>query len=366
MTILTLTSAYGPRTGGVRTQIDALRREYRAAGHETVLVHPAATAGRRTDESGPVYELAGPELPVNREYRNLWALGPVERVIDDVRPDLVEIVDKWTLPRLGGRLRRRGVPVVGFSCERLDRVLPAYLPGWALGAPLRAYNRWFARQFDAVVCHSEFAAEELRAVGATPVVVPLGVDAERFGGAAPDAAWRAELLGAKGRHLLLYVGRLVPEKRVGLLAEVMAHLAPRGCRLAVVGAGPLAGELAAAPGTTLVGFVRDPARLARLYASADVFIHPSNIEAFGLGVLEALAAGCRVVTARGGAAAEVLPRGWPTAADAPSHWADVVWRALHADAERAARQARARAAAFRWSTTARRLLALYAALGARG
>ncbi len=38
-----------------------------------------------------------------------------------------------------------------------------------------------------------------------------------------------------------------------------------------------------------------PADLARLYASCDVFIHPNPREPFGIGPLEAMAAGCPVV-----------------------------------------------------------------------
>lgn len=363
MTILTLTNAYGPRTGGVRTQIDALRRLYRAAGHETVLVHPAEADSVDADEAGPVYRLRAPQLPINPDYRNLWSLGPVEALIERIAPDAVEVVDKWTLPRLASRLRRRGLPVVGFSCERLDRVLAPYLPPWLMGAPVARYNAWFCRQFDAVVCHSQFAAAELRAVGGRPLVLPLGVDAERFASAARDEALRQDLLG-DGRHLLLYVGRLVPEKRVDLLAELMPRLAPMGCRLAVVGGGPLQPRLAATPGVRCLGFMRDPARLAALYGCCDLFVHPSNIETFGLGVLEALAAGCRVVAASGGAVEEVLPHGFPTAGPRVSCWVDAVRAALRLDAAACSAAARARASCFPWSATAQGLLALHERLRA--
>ncbi len=361
MKIVTLTNAYGPRTGGVRTQIDALRRLYHAAGHETVLIHPAERDEQDADAAGPVYRLRAPQFPLNRDYRNLWALDPVARLVDRLAPDSVEVVDKWTLPRLAGRLRARGLPVLGFSCERLDRVLTPYLPPWLIGAPVRRYNAWFCRQFDEVVCHSQFAADELRAVGGQPRVIPLGVEAERFADAPRDERLRAELLG-DGRHLLLYVGRLVPEKRVDLLAELMPLLAPRGVRLAVVGGGPLEARLRATAGVRCLGFVRDRDELARLYGCCDLFVHPSSIETFGLGVLEALAAGCRVVAASGGAVAEVLPPSFPTAGPRVSCWLDAISVALAIDPARAQRVARARAAELPWSATASALLELHATL----
>jgi alpha-1,6-mannosyltransferase len=362
MTILTLANAYGPRTGGIRTQIDQLRRCYAAAGHHPVLVAPAAADGDEADASGPIHWRRAPRLPINPDYRNLWALRPLLRLAEQIGPDSVEIVDKWTLPRLAKPLRAAGLPVIGFSCERLDQVLRPYLGAGALTrAAIGRYNAWFARQFDRVVCHSAFAAAELPGPAE---VVPLGVDVTQFGPERRDEALRRELLG-DGRVLLLYVGRLVREKQVGLLAAMMSELAGRGARLVVAGSGPEAARLAAAPGVRLLGFTRQTERLAALYASCDLFVHPSPIESFGLGVLEALASGCRVVGASGGAVAEVLPPAFPRARPQAAAWVAAVEQALAIDPVAAARAARAAAGRYPWERCADRLLAIHGNKGVR-
>ncbi len=137
-----------------------------------------------------------------------------------------------------------------------------------------------------------------------PVTVsPLGIDAAAFSSALPDPALRAGLLGDRGRHLLLYAGRLSSEKRVELLPRALALLGP-GHVLAVAGAGAArtrlmreARRLEVDDRVILLGHLSDRAALATLMASADCFVHPTPWEPFGLAPLEALATGCPVVAA---------------------------------------------------------------------
>lgn len=360
MRIVLATSAYGPRTGGVRAAIDRLRALYRQRGHEPVLVIPGDTTARCDDAVGPVYALASPRLPWHHDYRSLVHLPAVARLIRQLDPAAVELHDKWTLPALARRLAAEGRSVLGFSHERLDRVLRPYLgAAMADGAVVRRYNRWFARQFDRVVCHSAFSAAELGAAGAANVdVVPLGVDAELFHPHRREAAWRSQLLAGRSR-LLAYAGRLVAEKNVALLARVMTHLeatAPGVYRLAVAGAGPSSAAVAGGPATTMLGFLGDRARVAALYASADALLFPSSIESFGLTVLEALACGCPVAAVAGGAVPEVvLPGAGVLARDEPAALARAVPSALRCRRE-TARQA---ALAYPWSRTADALLTLH-------
>ncbi len=360
MRILLATNAYGPTTGGVRTTIDTLRQRYAAAGHEVALLVPGPDDHEADDAYGPLVQLRGQELFWNRAYRNIFNLRAARRAIDRLRPDAIELHDKWTLPRLARELAAEGRSVVGFSLERLDCVLRPYLgDGRPLAASIRRYNRWFARQFETVVCHSRFAAAELAAAGAgNLVVVPLGVDLETFSPAARDAAWRTAQLAGRER-LLVYVGRLVAEKNVGLLGATMAHLEasqPGRYRLVIAGGGPAAKTLAQAPGVTYLGFVRDRAEVARIYASADALLFPSSIEAFGLTVIEALACGCPVAAVTGGGSDEVLtPASGVRARPRPDCLAAAVPLAMAQDRAAARRVAQQ----YRWSTTVERLLALH-------
>ena len=367
MVVVQLVNAYGPRTGGIRTHVDCARREDAKRGVTAGLIYPAAETATLDDELGPVRTIASPRLLINPDYRNLWNHRAVLSVIDELQPDAVEILDKYTLPRLGPILRRRGIPNLGFSSERLTDVLLPYLGGSALtGAAIRGYNRWFARQFETVVCHSRYAASELQAVGADNVtVVPLGVDLERYHPDRRDEALRAELLDG-AEVLLLYVGRLVSEKRVGLLGQLMRRLAARAdgrrFRLVLAGSGPEASkpELAESPQTTQLGFLNDRDELAALYASCDLFVFPSAIESFALSVLEAAAAGCRVVGAAGGAVLEVAEPSFARLVEQdPAAFEAAVDAMLAVDPAAARQAARARAERYRWSTYAETILAMH-------
>jgi glycosyltransferase-like protein len=162
------------------------------------------------------------------------------------------------------------------------------------------------------VCVSQSVADELaEGWGIAAVVIPNGVDAERFaraGAPGPAAlaireAWRRRL----GRYVLT-VGGIEPRKGSIELLEAMALLrrVRPGLRLVIAGGETLfdyrdyrarwearAKELGLDP--IVLGPVADP-ELPGLVAAAEVFAFPSAKEGFGMAALEALAAGVPLVT----------------------------------------------------------------------
>ena len=109
--------------------------------------------------------------------------------------------------------------------------------------------------------------------------------------------------------LLLYVGRLSPEKDIEQCRPVLEAIP--GLRLALVGDGPhrpkLEQHFAGTP-THFAGYLRG-AELAAAFASADVFFLPSRTETLGLVLLEAMASGCPVVAAAEGGIVDVVQDG---------------------------------------------------------
>jgi len=139
-------------------------------------------------------------------------------------------------------------------------------------------------------------------------VVPLGLDETRLGRAdeAAAAAARARCLGAEGRFLILAAGRFAHYKGFPVLARALARVAQQvpGTRLAIAGDGEerelvlaAARQAGAADSLVLPGRVSD-AELAALMRAADIFCLPSleRTEAFGMVLLEAMAAGLPLVT----------------------------------------------------------------------
>jgi glycosyltransferase involved in cell wall biosynthesis len=169
--------------------------------------------------------------------------------------------------------------------------------------------------------------------------VPRGVDLELFSPARRDRSALARY-GIGNEPVALYVGRLSKEKNLEALTAAWAIVqrARPDARLLVVGGeGPLLGTFRA-PGMIEAGGLYGAA-LATVFASADVFVFPSETETFGNVVVEAAASGLPAIVATGGAAHEhVVDDVTGTIVDCgtPAPIADAII-ALLADAPRRAR-----------------------------
>jgi glycosyltransferase involved in cell wall biosynthesis len=148
------------------------------------------------------------------------------------------------------------------------------------------------------------------------VRVHNGVDVQRWA-AAPTCAAQPTLerFGLSQRDFLLYVGGSDWRKNVEGMLGGLALARARGLDLDLVWAGHLgAGHVAAieeearrfgvAGSLRRLGYVRDE-ELSVLYRAARAHLFVSRYEGFGLTVVEAMAAGCPVITTRDGALAEV-------------------------------------------------------------
>jgi alpha-1,6-mannosyltransferase len=192
--------------------------------------------------------------------------------------------------------------------ERVDRLLS---PAWRGLARL-------AGRFDATVVSGDWLARRLADHGIPRAVcVPFGIDKHRFAAARRDPGVRERWLATCGAppdaRLLVAVGRLDPEKRVGTVLEAFARAAERRpLALVVFGRGSMARLVArrarAIPGVHVAGWVGDPDEMARVIASADALVHGGAAETYGMAVAESICAGVPVVVPdRGGAAALAGP-----------------------------------------------------------
>jgi glycosyltransferase involved in cell wall biosynthesis len=113
-------------------------------------------------------------------------------------------------------------------------------------------------------------------------------------------------------RILLYVGRLAPEKRLDVLMEAFPRVREAvgpGVALVLVGDGPWMDRLRqkAGEGIHFLGYRRG-VPLAEAYAAGDIFAFPSDTETFGNVVTEALASGLPVVAPeKGGVVDSVIP-----------------------------------------------------------
>jgi glycosyltransferase involved in cell wall biosynthesis len=108
------------------------------------------------------------------------------------------------------------------------------------------------------------------------------------------------------------MGRLVTEKNVEALLRAWRLVSPAGCRLVVVGDGPLTSSLQnqfSDPKILWWGYEPDLETRVALLQCAEVFLLPSLVEGLSLALLEAMATGTACVATDAGADGEVLAGG---------------------------------------------------------
>ena len=166
---------------------------------------------------------------------------------------------------------------------------------------------------DGVIANSTSTALRLSTdYGVPPVNITIA-----FPGTDPSAA--ARRVRGDGPVALLAVGAVVRRKGYDLLVEALASLRDLPWRLTIAGdrtrsaAAVTALDAAVqrhglADRIDLAGAV-DEARLAALYARADLFVLPSRFEGYGMAFAEAIAHGLPVIGTPAGAIPDTVPHG---------------------------------------------------------
>jgi glycosyltransferase involved in cell wall biosynthesis len=228
------------------------------------------------------------------------------------RPDAL-VVGGWNLKVYWQALRaarRLRIPVFARSDSQR-------MPGDGLLrlASRQLVHRALLRRFDGFLVAGTRSADYLRGLGIREsriAIVPHTIDVERFAAARARREATRAALGAEGRRVLLFVGRLVPMKRVERLLAAVVARAEATDQLWIAGDGPLRAALEAqaagcAGAVRFLGF-RNQSELPDLMAAADLLVLPSQRDTWGLVVNEALAAGTPAVVDRSAGCAPDLGR----------------------------------------------------------
>lgn len=208
----------------------------------------------------------------------------------------------FSLPQLCHTL---GIPIVATFHVPYDRRLSL----WGIGSRL-LYRLWSIAlaKYDAVVIFSQEQRDILAGYG-IPVerihVIPNGVDVDVF---RPGPSTYKEEVGAE--LLMVYCGRLDPEKNVGTLLETFRGLGlPPSHKAVIVGGGIEYGRLRNrydAESTIFTGVVSDKDKLIRILQAGDLFVLPSNVEGLPIAMLEGMACGMATIATDVGCNAEAL------------------------------------------------------------
>lgn len=220
------------------------------------------------------------------------------REIEKFNPNCVH----FTVPDLVGLdgvrwCQHNNVPFIATWHSNYGDYLKYYYLDWVLKPGFLKYLQGFYDQMPVLYVPTPFIIEKLKDEGFDSTTElkewGRGVDMKLFSPDRRSQAFRSSRGISENDVVILWVGRLVPEKSPEIWISVLQRLYNEGIPVKglVVGHGAYEADLARLKNVHACGWLSGE-KLAEAYASADILLFPSDVETFGNVTLEALASGC--------------------------------------------------------------------------
>ena len=313
--------SYPPLINGVSTSVQTLIARLDDAGHE-VFVFTSRYPNYKDERPG-VFRYPSINALVEPDYVvPLPFSAHISHKIATLGLDIVHSQSPFLLGGVAARAARQlGIPHVSTN-HTLYTEYAHYLPlptVAATRAMLITRMRRFYGGCDHLIAPSEVTRRLLTdtyGIETPTTVIPTAIPEPPYVLARPEAT-RKEFGLPPDARLLLYVGRLAPEKNLDLLLRAFVQIASRSTDtyLILAGSGKSRSRLEARARVLgihrrvrFAGFL-GRTKLDPLYQAADVFLFPSKTETQGLAVGEALAAGLPCVVVDAGGAPESIRGG---------------------------------------------------------
>jgi len=331
--ICVFSESYLPQRGGTPTQIRAMLAGLQAWGADCiVLTRRLDSSVPRSEviESTPVYRIGpvggGPGKKWGMILTGLFALLRLRREYDIIYVPGFRVIGIAAI--FAARLLGKKTVFRAVSCgEMSGEFFRSGIAGkprlfQAAFAVLDGIRKRILKKADCFVAISSPIAAELREFGVDPDRVrdiPNGIDPERFRPLNEEA--RAELRSELGldssEFIAVYTGRLVRYKGLPVLLKAWPQIVAQvpQARLIFLGAGgndihDCEQEIETALDThkvrTSVSVVRGVDDVSGYLQAADCFVFPTEDEAFGISLIEAMACGLPVVSTAVGGIADYL------------------------------------------------------------
>ncbi len=292
MNILHLYKDYHPILGGIENHLRWLAEAQAARGHKvTVLVtNPEGLKTTVRHENGVRVIRAARFATVASTPLSL----SLPLLLAREKPDIVHLQFPYPVGEVSQWLLRRAPTVISYQSDviRQAKILRFYKP--LLKQVLKQATRILVSSPNYIQ-----SSPWLRPLAEKCTVVPLAIDIDRF--QRPRSPQVATIRQRFPGPLLLFVGRLRYYKGLDYLIQAMRQVE---ATLLIIGGGPEAArlgamsyELGVSHRVHFLGDVGDDL-LPAYYQAADIFILPSShrSEAFGIVLLEAMAAGKPLIT----------------------------------------------------------------------
>lgn len=325
MIILDVNNFWSPSGGGVR-RYHLEKMAYYRERTDVRLIFVMPSTRFFTEVKGPgltIEHIPAPKMPGNWDYRFIWRLDTLKRIISKHQPQIIEVGSPYWLPTIAKIAARLGSPrskLLGFwhADFPVTYVRRAFLPKYPLLARFCEgaawlYARWEYSGFAHLMVSSQVVAQRMNERGLLHTKhLPLGVDTQLFDPRKKDPALVQKYkAGEPDRLTMFFPHRLTEEKGLLTLLEaypLLCKLLPHPPAIIFAGQGNYEPLLRAATQKHkhlhYLGFIEDKEEMARLNASCEMGLAMSAWETFGLSILEAMASGQVLVGADDGAAQE--------------------------------------------------------------
>jgi len=313
------TDTYRPYISGAVTSMENSSLQLRALGHEVTTFAPRYP--QSPDDAEGITKFPSFAFP-GYEGLRITAPFPKKKLDQNFRLDIVHAHSPFIMGRLGSRFaQENNLPTV-FTCHSLYPEYSQYAPFLTslVETVIEDYLVQFCNKCQRIIAPSEIVKSTIKNWGvAVPIsVVPTGIDTTNFRSGL-DSSWVRRSFGvSEGDKMLLYVGRLAKEKRLGFLLRSfgkLIHADSDRYHLVLAGEGPelpelrlLATKLRIAHKVTFAGPLPHE-KVVSCYKEADLFLFASTIETQGLVLMEAMTAGLPVVAVDSAVTREVVTHG---------------------------------------------------------
>jgi len=323
MKILFTTESYYPIIDGGAIAQHRIVQELTKRGHEVNVIAPGFSYKNYQEEvnGSIIYRPKGITLPFYMDGKYHFCPFPffyVKRIMKNFKPDIVNVNSPYPISMCALNIAKKTkIPVVG-SIHILPENMLSPFTNFFFYKTLRKftweYLVYFYNITNWTTIPTQTGAEMYQAQGLKTRITPVsnGVDTTLFN-PNRDGSYLRDKLNIPNKKLVLYTGRINPEKNL----EVLINAIPRVVKntdthFLFCGSGgnykteiiKLTEKLDVIDNTTFVDFL-DAEDYQNIYSTADVFVMPAEAELQSIVTMEAVASGLPVIVSDKGAVKEL-------------------------------------------------------------